>query len=308
MAGHVKKRIRRRRIAGIMLVVTLTIAGLFFAIRWLSPLSAKSTGDMVYASYTVIPKRVIKAPLVRPDVPEITREPETNPDAARPWETMTEHGTPDTDKLDSQFGGQVPEGDAVDDSYFSDAVFIGNSRTEGFALYSGLPNIRAYTARGASVSTVFTDPVMNQNGKKVSIMDAVKNSPAFSKAYIMLGTNELGWVYGDLFIEKYGEIIDTLREINPNVTIYVQSILPVTKEKSDGDRIYNNAKIREFNALLQEMCEEKAVYFVNTAEAVSDESGVLPADSSFDGVHLNRESCQKWLEYLKTHTVGDDKL
>ena len=103
------------------------------------------------------------------------------------------------------------------------------------------------------------------------------------------------------FIEKYEQIIDTLREINPNVTIYVQSILPVTKEKSDNDSIYNNPKIDTFNALLQKMCEEKEVYYVNVSEAVCDESGTLPADASFDGVHLNKESCQKWLEYLKTH-------
>lgn len=307
------RRVRRRRIAGLVLIVSLTIAGFSAAIRWLSPLDAKSAGDMIYASYTVIPGSVVKLPIERTNTPVISKAQEESAS-----EITEDHETTGTTVLDMMpieaaseayhFDEAVPESDAVDDSYFDDAIFIGDSRTEGFALYSGLGNIRAYTARGASVSTVFTDPVINQNGEKLSIMDAIESSEPFSKAYIMLGINELGWAYEELFIEKYEQIIDTLREINPNVTIYVQSILPVTKEKSDNDSIYNNPKIDTFNALLQKMCEEKEVYYVNVSEAVCDESGMLPADASFDGVHLNKESCQKWLEYLKTHVVEGYKL
>lgn len=60
----------------------------------------------------------------------------------------------------------VPQSEAVDKTYFNDAIFIGNSRTEGFMLYSGLANATAYTSRGLMVNTVFTDCVINMNGKK----------------------------------------------------------------------------------------------------------------------------------------------
>lgn len=32
----------------------------------------------------------------------------------------------------------VPESEAVEDTYFQDVIFLGDSRTEGFSLYSGL--------------------------------------------------------------------------------------------------------------------------------------------------------------------------
>lgn len=197
----------------------------------------------------------------------------------------------------------VPRNEAVDKTYFNDAIFIGNSRTEGFMLYSGLANATAYTSRGLMVNTVFTDCVINMNGKKISVMAAVKANPNFSKVYIMLGTNELGWVYSNLFIKKYGEIIDALQAINSDAIIYVQSILPVTKSKSANDKIYNNAKINEFNALLGKMAEEKKIYYLNVAEAVADSEGNLPEGSAYDGVHLKKAYCEKWLEYLKCHTV-----
>lgn len=41
------------------------------------------------------------------------------------------------------------------------------------------------------------------------------------------------------------------------------------------------------------------------AEAVTDENGCLQADWNFDGVHLNVKGCQAWLEYLRTHPVGE---
>lgn len=65
-----------------------------------------------------------------------------------------------------------------------------------------------------------------------------------------------------------------------------------------------NEKIAEYNALLQEMAKEKQVYFVAAAEAVTDGDGALPEDAAVDGIHLKKEYCVKWLEYLESHTVS----
>ena len=296
MSKRRRKPHHKRSMLGWLVVLTLTAGSVVAVSKWMPPPRAKSMDEAVQGAYTIIPKRIVS--YLEEELP---LQPEKREEEAQSTRE-------NVFVLSYDYAEPVPMNGEVDDSYFSDAIFIGNSRTEGFALYSGLSKIRAYTARGANVSSVFTDPVINQDGKKVSIMDAVGASSAFSKAYIMLGINELGWVSGDLFIEKYEKIIDMLRDINPEVTIYIQSILPVTREKSDADKIYNNAKIGAFNTLIQKMCIEKEVFYVNVAEGVSNESGELPKDASFDGVHLNRTSCEKWLVYLKTHTMGADAI
>lgn len=216
---------------------------------------------------------------------------ETDEDASAP----SEQGPYD-------YSAPVPESAAVDDSYFSDAVFIGDSRTEGFMLYAGPSEASYLTAVGLMVDTIFTEPYIKQGDKKVTVMDALAGMD-FSKVYLMLGVNELGWVYGSIFQEYYGRIVDKIREINPDAVIYIQSILPVTAERDAAGSIYNNSRILEFNGLLKELCQEKEVYYVNVAEAVADESGCLPEDDSFDGVHLLPDACKVWLDYLKTHTV-----
>lgn len=190
----------------------------------------------------------------------------------------------------------------VDKSYFDDAVFIGNSRTQGLIYYNGLGNTTAYMDKGLKVDTVFDKPTVEMNGKKLSVIEALSEKSEFNKVYIMLGINELGWAYSDIFIEKYALIIDKIREINPDAIIYIQSILPVSEEKSSSDAVYNMDKINEYNDLIKDMATAKGTIYLNVSRAVADEDGYLPQYASTDGVHLNKDYCIKWFEYLKDNT------
>lgn len=198
----------------------------------------------------------------------------------------------------------VPESDMAENNYFDDVVFIGDSRTEGLILYTGLSNAISYTHKGLMVDTVFTSPVINKNGEKISVMDALRQTD-FSKVYIMLGINETGWPYNSIFIEKYGKIIDEIKAINPKAIIYVQEILPVTNNVSQTHSYVKNEKINEFNVLIRQMAEEKQIYYIDTGNAVSDTNGCLPEDAAIDGIHLKQPYCEKWLDYLKTHIITD---
>jgi hypothetical protein len=139
--------------------------------------------------------------------------------------------------------------DEISEDYFNDTIFIGNSRMEGFCIYSGLENVQSYTSIGLSVSSIFKDKVIRHGDKKITIMNQLKNIK-FSKVYIMLGVNELGWIYNEVFIADYLKIIKEIKNINPECLIYVESILPLSKEISDNDKVYNNKKINEYNILI----------------------------------------------------------
>lgn len=188
------------------------------------------------------------------------------------------------------------------EDYFDDAVFMGDSRTEGFILNNGLTaKTTSFTHKGLTVDTIFTDKVINMNGKKLTIMEALKETK-FSKVYIMLGINEIGWVYSDMFINKYAKIVDEIKNINPNCTIYIQSIIPVTEQVSNEHQYIRNSKIEEYNFLLKKMADEMNICYLNIQEAVINENGILPNDAATDGIHLNKKYCRKWFEYLKEHT------
>ena len=200
------------------------------------------------------------------------------------------------------FSQPVPQSPAVDNSYFDDAVFIGDSRTQGLITATGLYNTTAFTHQGLTVDTAFKDLIAEIDGQYYTAVDAL-NHTHFSKVYIMLGINETGWIYSSKFIEGYGRIIDAVRNANPDAIIYIQEILPVSNSVSNSHDYIKNSKIDEYNQLLQQLAEEKQVYFVDTASSVAAADGSLPEDAAVDGIHMKNSYCQKWLDYLKTHTA-----
>lgn len=182
------------------------------------------------------------------------------------------------------------------ENYFSNACFIGDSRTEGLRLYGSAPSAAFYSAEGLAVNTVFTQPAVTIDGKKMSVVDALQKQ-SFDKIYIMFGINELGWPV-DSFVASYGNFVDKVKELQPNAEIYVENIFPVTANKSKQSDIYNNPNIRTFNEKIKAMAQEKGVKYVDLYSMLGDKDGNLPKDSSPDGVHLEREYCDKWVRCL----------
>ena len=199
----------------------------------------------------------------------------------------------------------VPVSLPVDESYFSDALFIGDSRVMGLMLYSGLTGATFYSEKGINVSTLLTKPiVMQTGGTKITVMEALK-SRQFGKIYIKTGINELGWRSVAQFTEAYAEVIDRIKELQPGAAIYVQSILPVSQKKSTDGGVYTNPRIIEFNEMLKKMTWEKGVHYLDVFQSLVNDEGNLPDGAGSDGIHLNKEYCQIWLSYLKQHAVSD---
>lgn len=229
------------------------------------------------------------------------------PSPTPPVSTPPGQVTPPPQNTDPDYTQYVPEGDTADaDTWFKDAVFIGDSRTDGFHLYSGVKGGTYLVHTGLTVfEVVDRKAVLGSGENKYSVLSALGNKQ-YSKVYISLGINELGWFDPEAYADTFGKLIDKVRELQPNAVIYVQVIVPVCPSvcKSHGQPYYvTNDNITGYNEALAEMCKEKEVWLVNIAEALVDpETGELPADITHDGVHFKKAGYQAWLEYLLCHT------
>ena len=187
-------------------------------------------------------------------------------------------------------------------TFDSSVAFIGDSRTQGFIMYNGLSKVQDYSYIGLMVDTAVSKKIVKtSNGEKITLLQDMKNKDIKS-VYIMLGVNELGWSYPQVFKLKYGELVDEIKKVKPNCHIYLQSILPVTKSKNQSDKIFNNTNIAKFNQLVQEVAKEKNITYLDVQSALKDENGYLPEEASTDGIHINKKYCEKWLEYLKNNS------
>lgn len=195
----------------------------------------------------------------------------------------------------------VPKSPPVTDSYFDDAVFIGDSISEGIELYGLMDNSTIVAHTGLNPQTVLS-PIKKKDGTVVDVFAEVKAAMP-EKIYVMMGINGIAWINEKSFINFYGQFLDRLISENPGSTIYVQSILPVTSSKEKSDSRYANSKINSYNEKLLQLAAEKKVRFVNVAEAFKDSNGYLPEDVSPDGIHIVKNYYLKWFEYLRSHTV-----
>ena len=201
------------------------------------------------------------------------------------------------------WAGPVPESALVEDTYFDDVVFLGDSRTDGLRLYSGLQHGTFLCSAGATVESVFSKAVETPAGE-LPLLDALAALDC-GKIYIMLGINELGWNGTETFRTQSTELIQRLQKDHPDAEIVIQSILPVSAEKDAEGRYVNNGRIKEYNQVWLELAEKFDVAYLNVAEGVAGEDGLLPSELCYDGVHLNQAGCRMWLDYLRTHAVGD---
>lgn len=202
------------------------------------------------------------------------------------------------------WGDCIPETEAVNDEYFSDTVFIGNSLEEGFMIYSGLTTADYFAAKSITVKNIYCEKVIKSgSGKLITIMDALGRK-AYSKVYILLGLNEIDYDTDD-FCRMYSDLIDAVRELQPKAEIYIQSLTPVTKAQSESGSIFNNDSIREYNKALTRLAADKKAHFVNIYEALEDGEGNLPVNSSHDGIHPYKKYYIQWCDYLRTYTVSE---
>jgi len=208
------------------------------------------------------------------------------------------------------FSQPAPQSAPVERSYFKDAAFVGDSRTDGFLIYSGIGGGKNLTSNGLSIFQLDEKKVLTIGGEKYTLLEALAREE-YGKVYLSLGINELGVNDDEGFFRSYCEAIDTIRAIQPNAVIYIQGLIPLNEgviAKTIKRDYLTNEHLRIYNELMRRAAEEKKVVFLDLYSAFVDENEELPADASHDGVHLSRDYCKKWLEYLLVHTVDYDAL
>ena len=193
----------------------------------------------------------------------------------------------------------------VDDSYFDDAVFIGDSRTVGMYEYGGLEETSTfYASTGLTIYKMFDSAIVSVPGqkKKITVEEALSEKQ-FARIYLMIGINEMGTGTVESFMKAYSEAVQHLRELQPDAVIYLQAIMKVTTERSEQGDYINNEGIEARNAEIAKLADNQKIFFLDVNPEICDETGGMVASYTYDGVHLKAQYIPIWLDYLKAHAV-----
>ncbi len=286
--------------------------------------------DDIYKNYTVNPAREPYFVLVldgihdgiypwssqKPDyweewnpMPEKPVSAPDGEDTEQPSEQETEEIQTDTEQEsetgsteDTGLTAEPKEFVEVDESYFDDAVFIGDSRTVGLHDYGGLEKADFFATVGMNVYDMWTEAFCEVDGKKVTLEEALR-AKQYGKVYFQIGINEMGRGDLDGFMQAYSQSVEKFKELQPNAVIYVQAIMKVTKAKSDSDAIFNNEGIEARNERIRQLADNIRVFYIDVNEVVCDESGGLNPELTFDNLHLYGSKYGIWVDFLKTKGV-----
>ena len=153
----------------------------------------------------------------------------------------------------------------VEESFFDDALFIGDSRMVGIASYGGLGKAKFFC--------------------KVSLSTAgIYSATASVSGY---GNLTLGQLFKKA---SFGKVI------------YVMANLLVTKARSDKN-IYGitNARLIALNERQAENADNETVFYMDCNEYFGDGKGNLSSTYSGDGVHPYGKYYKTWGQWIREH-------
>lgn len=205
------------------------------------------------------------------------KDEETNTNEQKETEEMEEEVLTETP---SEAETSETEVHTNENLYIEDTLLLGNSLVVGIESVS------------QNKPEVISEIGLNLTGMK-KYYNKIKNTD-FKNVIIEMGTNELGW--DDVkFKTHYQNLIDFIKEINEECSIFLVSIPPVSKEKSQSNNTYTNKNVKRLNAAVKSLCEENDLKYIDCSNFFGEE---LSANMTGDGIHLNSSGYYNWYQYI----------
>ncbi len=176
-----------------------------------------------------------------------------------------------------------------------DCLFIGDSRTVGLQLYSGM-DVDYFASVGMSIYNMESTSV-EVEGIGQTTLESLLSQRQYKRIFIMLGINEIGYPHAAT-AARFKAAVDTIKTKQPGATVFIQANIHVSKERSDKGDSINNANLNSYNAELKKLADNQRVFFLDANFLFDDASGNLSSEKTSDGVHFYSKDYIPWAKWL----------
>lgn len=170
-----------------------------------------------------------------------------------------------------------------------DVLIMGDSRAQCFLLYEFMDPQHCLVMHSTTIYTI-----------EELLGDVAERTPHI--IVISYGINDVG-LYHDYGVENYMKdfagLIEDLREADPGVKIYVNSILPCLE--SEYDRAPNWMAIPDWNEYIKNYCEEHDIGYIDATQLCKEHEDLYIDD----GVHLQEEFYPYWGALIAAQIASD---
>ena len=186
--------------------------------------------------------------------------------------------------------------------YSNEFIFAGDSTALYYVINKQITGKRLWHKEGIDPETALTNSIyINHIETNKTFIENFKEKKP-QKVVMTLGTNSAAYMEPTYFIKNYKKLIEGIKAVSPDTLIIIQSIPPVSSHFDARTTGINNNKINKLNYYILEMCSELNIPFLNSAEALKDENGVLKDGYSIkDGIHLSKSGNEIIMKYFENH-------
>lgn len=241
----------------------------------------------------------------QPEQPENPTDPEAPDESKIPTDTETPAqpekpqvpGVP-TELPDAVTGAKYGE----DESFFDDALFIGDSRMVSSAYYARLGKADYFTDVGMNVFQMFSVTASEDNFDATDLTTLLQNR-TYKKIFIMLGINECGYPMSSL-LSAYQEDIDTLKSLQPDATIYLLKVYGVSRSVAESASYFSPQRLQEVNDGIAGLADGKKVHCLDASHLYCDDEGYMKEEYTSDGVHPYAKDAALFAQWLCQQISG----
>lgn len=234
-----------------------------------------------------------------PKQPEQPVEPEKPAEPEQPTEPEKPQvpGVP-TELPDAVTGAKYGE----DESFFDDALFIGDSRMVSSAYYARLGKADYFTDVGMNVFQMFSVTASDDNFDATDLTTLLQNR-TYKKIFIMLGINECGYPMSSL-LSAYQEDIDTLKRLQPDATIYLLKVYGVSRSVAESASYFSPQRLQEVNDGIAGLADGKKVHCLDASHLYCDDEGYMKEEYTSDGIHPYAKDAALFAQWLCQQISG----
>lgn len=242
------------------------------------------------------------AEVTQPPTTEATQPPTTVPPATQPPQTKppeTDPPTPETTAPKVVNPTLEFTGDAVDWSWFDDALFIGDSRTVGLREYARAGNADYFCTVGMSSFNVLKDSTKAADvGFAEQTLMSLLSTKTYGKIFIALGINECGYSTSSI-VKQYKKVVQAVRDAQPDAVIILEGIMTTGRKKAASKPHFEPEHIFILNGKIEAIANGVDIFYIDVNEAFADSEGYLPDSFSKDGCHLYAKYTKYWADWKR---------
>ena len=241
----------------------------------------------------------------QPEQPENPTDPKAPDESEIPTDTETPAQTekPQVPGVPTELPTVVPGAKyGEDESFFDDALFIGDSRMVSSAYYARLGKADYFTDVGMNVFQMFSVTASDDNFDATDLTTLLQNR-TYKKIFIMLGINECGYPMSSL-LSAYQEDIDTLKSLQPDATIYLLKVYGVSRSVAESASYFSPQRLQEVNDGIAGLADGKKVHCLDASHLYCDDEGYMKEEYTSDGVHPYAKDAALFAQWLCQQISG----